>query len=255
MTTKAVKNMMVYQTTDYEKFKIIEGNRNLNKANLRKLISSMKEEQLIIPIIVNEKMEIIDGQHRYCGCVELGKPVYYIINEGYGLKQVKRANTVGVNWTNEDFLLTYMAEGNENYIAINDLKKEHGLQVNIILKIISAFLEKSTAHITNNFKNGALEVGLEEEWEGVKHFCNQLEMFSPYKEYKASGFISAFLKLYFHEDYSVEIMERQSRWITHFQPKARGSEYILEDFCRNVYSYRQTSNKIYYNRELQRFFK
>src|SRR5689334_746420 len=114
--TTTILDGAIYQTTDYDQFQLIAGNRSLNKANLKKLTASMKEEHLLIPIIVNEKMEIIDGQHRFVAAKDLNKPVYYIINIGYGLSQVKRANTVGVNWTNEDFLATYREEGNENYL-------------------------------------------------------------------------------------------------------------------------------------------
>ena len=59
-------NIMV--TENYDMFKKIGGNRKINKANYAKIVKSMKEEQLIIPIVVNERYEIIDGQHRYTAC-------------------------------------------------------------------------------------------------------------------------------------------------------------------------------------------
>ena len=46
-------NIMV--TENYDMFKKIGGNRKINKANYSKIVKSMKEEQLIIPIVVNEK--------------------------------------------------------------------------------------------------------------------------------------------------------------------------------------------------------
>lgn len=252
MTTKTT-DILVHETTDYDKFSFIEGNRNINKANLRKLLNSMSEEQLIIPIIVNENFQIIDGQHRFTGCKELKKPVYYIINHGYGIQQVKRANTVGVNWSKDDFLTTYLAEENKNYILLNELKKKHGLQIGMLLKIIASFKERSDISITNDFKKGNLEI--EEQYAGVDFFCNQLEMFSAYKEYKANAFISAFLKLYFYEDFRIENMIRQAeRWLGNFDPKSKSQEALLEELCKSVYSFR-SSNPLYYSRELKRFFK
>lgn len=51
---------MIYKTFNYDMFKYIGGNRLINKLNYKKLSESMKEKQLVIPILVNDKMEIID---------------------------------------------------------------------------------------------------------------------------------------------------------------------------------------------------
>lgn len=255
MTTNMTIGMAVYETMDYDLFTFLEGNRNLNKANLRKLIASMEEEHLLIPIIVNEKFQIIDGQHRFTACKVLEKPIHYIINQGYGLEQVKRANTVGVNWTNEDFLQTYIEDGDPNYISIHELKKESGLQLNIILKILSTFQGQSNLVTLDKFKNGVLKVNSNGEWSGIRFFCKQLEMFSEYKDYKASSFVNAFLKLYMHEDYNPIVMEKQSKWIANFQPKGKSSEVILEELCKSVYSYRLPQGKIFYYKEHGRFYK
>ena len=254
MTMDTATNIIVQKTTDYEKFSFISGNRNISKANLKKLLNSMEEKQLIIPIIVNEKYQIIDGQHRFTGCKELKKPVYYIINQGYGIDEVKRANTVGTNWDKEDFLNTYIQEDNENYIMLNDLKKKYGLQIGVLLKIFASFQNKSDFLINSDFKKGNLEI--KEEYHGVEFFCNQLEMFSNYKEYKANAFISAFLKLYFYEDYKPEIMIKQAeRWAGTLDPKSKSQEALLEELCKTVYSYRLTKDQIFYSRQMKRFFK
>ena len=76
---------VIYKTKEYDKFKNIKGNRRLNARNYIKLMRSMSEEQLIIPIICNENYEIIDGQHRYNSAKELGLDLYYFIVPGYGI--------------------------------------------------------------------------------------------------------------------------------------------------------------------------
>ena len=45
----------------------------------------MKKKYLVSPILVNEKMEVIDGQHRLQAQKELNLPTYYIKNKGYDL--------------------------------------------------------------------------------------------------------------------------------------------------------------------------
>ena len=110
-------NIMV--TENYDMFKKIGGNRKINKANYSKIVKSMKEEQLIIPIVVNEKYEIIDGQHRFTACKDLGKPVYFYMVRGYGLEQVKRANIASSNWKKENYLDMFIAEKNEVAVVEN----------------------------------------------------------------------------------------------------------------------------------------
>ena len=58
----------VMKSNNYDMFKFMEGNRKISSTNLNQIISSMKEKQLVIPITVNEKFEIIDGQHRFSAC-------------------------------------------------------------------------------------------------------------------------------------------------------------------------------------------
>ena len=65
----------ILSTYEYDKFKKIKGNRKINFKNLGKIINSMSKKQLVIPILVNEKFEVIDGQHRLQACIELGLPV------------------------------------------------------------------------------------------------------------------------------------------------------------------------------------
>ena len=85
----------VMKSSNYDMFKTMEGNREINSTNLNQIILSMKEKQLVIPIIVNEKFEIIDGQHRFSACKYLNLPVYFLISNGYDIEDVIRANVNG----------------------------------------------------------------------------------------------------------------------------------------------------------------
>lgn len=79
----------VHTTTDYFLFfKPIEGNRNKNIIHLSRLKKSISENYLFTVIIVNEKYEIIDGQHRFECVKELKLPLHYIVCKGYGLNEV-----------------------------------------------------------------------------------------------------------------------------------------------------------------------
>ena len=57
---------VIQRTNKYDLFKRIESNREVNPAHLKKIEKSISEKNFLhlYPIIVNERMEIIDGQHR-----------------------------------------------------------------------------------------------------------------------------------------------------------------------------------------------
>lgn len=106
---------MVYITTDYNQFKILTDNREVNQIHVKRLVESFNEMHLVCPIIVNEKMEVIDGQHRLQASIETGLPIYYIQVPGYGIKEVQRLNANQKNWTKLDFLEMYCAQGKKTY--------------------------------------------------------------------------------------------------------------------------------------------
>ena len=59
------KTTLVRQTNNYMKFQILKGNRNVSQSRVNKIIASINRVGYITnPIIVNEHMEVIDGQGR-----------------------------------------------------------------------------------------------------------------------------------------------------------------------------------------------
>lgn len=123
----------VYETYDYDKFKKLEGNRRVLDRRKAKIKRSMEDVgQIMNPSIVNENLEIIDGQGRIETDQELGMPVHYIIVEGTGLKECVALNLGQTNWKPIDYVESYAARGNENYIRFLDLINQYpliGLQI------------------------------------------------------------------------------------------------------------------------------
>ena len=63
---------VVYSTTNLNIFKFMDdGNRPIDKKHVNQLKDRLSEKQLRTIVIVNEIMEIIDGQHRYTAIKEL----------------------------------------------------------------------------------------------------------------------------------------------------------------------------------------
>ncbi len=70
-------------TIDYDRFKFKEDNREINIGLVTRIVKSINEigYDSSKPIKVNKDMEIIDGQHRFLACKQLGLPILYDISK------------------------------------------------------------------------------------------------------------------------------------------------------------------------------
>ena len=107
--------MKIYKTTDYDKFTLLFGNRNVEPSDVKGMIRSMNKVDLPIPIIVkrgkNGNLVVIDGQHRLAAAKELGKPIFYIIiDSDIGLSEVRTVNQAQKGWELYQYLTSFIAE-------------------------------------------------------------------------------------------------------------------------------------------------
>ena len=115
----------IYTTSNYDIFKTLVDNREVRTKTTRKIINSINEVGYIInPIIVNEKMEIIDGQNRLEALKQLGMPVDYIVAEGTNVKHCRALNINQSNWTTLDWIRSYASGGDDNYQNLLKLIEE-----------------------------------------------------------------------------------------------------------------------------------
>lgn len=115
--------MEIYTTKDYSKFRMVVANREVNKEHVRKLARSIKKKNLLFvrPLIVNDKMELIDGQHRLAACEQIGETVFYIKAGGLTKEDIAVLNTAQKNWTRLDFINFYAIEGRKPFKDISRL--------------------------------------------------------------------------------------------------------------------------------------
>lgn len=158
--------MKIQQTENYSLLKRITGNRTINKAQVSKLVDSLgrnPELASAIPIIVNDKMEIIDGQHRFEALKKLGLPVTYMISEGLGLRAVQILNSATKVWIPIDYAKSYSEVGLVDYDIYLEFKKKYHLSHNILLSYLSQTPESDNMRGKGNtlytFREGRFKVG------------------------------------------------------------------------------------------------
>ena len=98
----------VFATMNYDQFKYLDGNRSVKDGRVNKILNSIDEVGYIpAPIIVNEKMEIIDGQGRLEACRRRKIPISYLVIKGIGINECTAMNINQSNWTINDYIERY----------------------------------------------------------------------------------------------------------------------------------------------------
>jgi len=119
----------LYFTKEYDKFKFFSFNREIDPAQVNRLVKSISKENLLeekSPVEVTKDFFIIDGQHRVKACEMLGIEVPFIICEDFSPDHLQMIN-VASSWGVDDFLRFYAETGKEDYIKLQALLKRLGM--------------------------------------------------------------------------------------------------------------------------------
>lgn len=239
----------VIETNDYEKFVKLLGNRVVNKLHIKRLKDSFQKNYLLSPIIVNDKFEIIDGQHRFEAAKELGYPINYIMVEGYGLTEVQTLNTNAKNWKKEDYLHAYVDLGYPAYIEFKRFMDEYedfGIGACEVLLMNKATIghtnrsdkklrtvsNKSGTYAVRYFQEGDLEI---EDYELACENAEKILMIKPfYDGYNRTVFVRAIIGIFKSENYNhSQFLQRLS------------SNPNVMQHCNNVTQYKIMVEEIY----------
>ena len=152
-----ITKYITYETNSYSSFKRINGNRDLSENNVKGIIKNIKEHGLKPTIIiVNEKMEIIDGQHRVEALKRLGLPILFQVHKGLGLEDCIAMNTQVLKWNSNDYVESYAELGNKEYMELQRLANLFpNFSRNNIVAIIN---NQSTNGVSSVLKNGTLKL-------------------------------------------------------------------------------------------------
>ncbi len=156
----------VYKTDDLDMFKFTKFNRNILFTD--EMLKQAKEG-FISPIIVNEYMVVIDGQHRLEHAKKAGVPIEYIVKPGLTEHDIVRMNTTQRPWSLLNFIESYANQGSEEYVSLLNLlnKKYAGTTV-----VISVARNNTTATgVTELIKSGEFEfINFEETLNFLKYY-------------------------------------------------------------------------------------
>lgn len=244
----------VYKTNDLSIFNQIEGNRPPNPQHIRRLSQSIKDNGLLCnPILVNEKMEVIDGQHRLLAAKDAKSEIYYVILKGYDLKEVHALNLNQKNWNKKDFLNGYADLGVYSYVKLKEFtQKNNDFNLTVCIALCSN-LSTAGANISHKFRKkftvlNQREVFEEGTWkirniELAQENADKIRLIKPYYDgYNRSTFIGTMLTIFINENFDFnEFMHKLRLQPTALVHCTNRSQYkmLIED----IYNYR-SRNKV-----------
>lgn len=228
----------VYKTCDYEGFKVLQANRDVDNKRINTIKKSFEKIGYVInPVIVNEKYEVIDGQGRLAVCKEMNIPVYFVIVEGIGISECREMNKGMKNWTTKDYIKSYADDGKESYIMLNHLINKYK---NLPHRMVSGLACGVTTANTEFIVSGKFAC-TEEAFKETDELCEYLTKFTEYVN-KTKGYgerlysaIAWLVKLDLVE--KEKMLEQYKDYYSTMPPIATQIQAIQE--LETIYNYRK----------------
>jgi len=230
-----IEKFNIYETKNYNLFKLLDSNREPNQRILNKLENSIKEIGIQIPIIVNTENEIVDGQHRFWTLQKLGYVVPYIISKAWKKdKHTIDINNTSSSWTALDYANYQMKKGNLdvkkalkqanewNNITKNELKPTNGLEL-----LMSG---RTSGSLKTKLKTAAYTVDVNT---GKKIFdlLNVMNEYPSRSSLFAQKFVRA-TKIFFHDNkkinlFAIRKMCREN-YLSAYNNEHHTAEYLMD---------------------------
>ena len=228
-----------YRTKDYNIFKFDSMNREIDERHVKRLVTSFEKKYVEKPIIVNQNIVIMDGQHTFLALKQLGLEISYNIHHGMTIDDVPVLNGNQKAWTFHHYLDFYAKkEKKENptdyallpYNLYKSFYKSHPYPAFILLDLLSGV--GFGAHPLKIFKEGNIQV---KDFNDAKRKIKMIEEMKPFTMlYKSRSFNIAFINALEHYQFNFK------RWMDQLE-KNRSELYS----CNTAAQYMERNQYIY----------
>lgn len=220
---------MIRKTKDWDQFIFRNDNRQvINHTHVKRLSESIKARNLLElrPILVNEKMEVIDGQHRLLAARFIGVEIFYEIQKKLDPMDIIRMN-VSKAWVVGDYMNFFCQHEYEEYIKLKAFMEKHQISLRVALNITAGrnrALHEQFRAGTFLFDEDSLDLDLSVCWETIE-YIKKMNGYSPFTS--SSRFWKGLVKLVSHSHFDANKWKSNvHKMIEHFCPKARTEDYL-----------------------------
>ena len=187
--------MTIFKTQNYDMFTFRKDNREIKAGKDNGLIESHvlyimeqikknPEGLRYKPILVTDKLEIIDGQHRCEATKRLNVPLYYEIKKDFKPEDIILFNSQK-SWKNADYFNYYISNGFGEYKKLQDFMSRNKMALDTVLNLaLGVTNQKRVEFLEGRFV--FLTTDLDGDYDKVKQTCAIIK-----KNTGAQGFIKA----------------------------------------------------------------
>lgn len=225
-------------TKNFNQFKTVTGNRQITETHVKRLMASIGRKNLLpfAPILVNENMEVIDGQHRLEAAKLLGLEITYIIAPGARIKDVQLLNAHQKQWTLEDYAESYALQGYEDYQVLKSFYQNQDLPVSIAVWLLTKD-SWGGGHMMK-FKEGGFTItSMDEAYEVADKIKMFVEHTTPQVR-RSKGFVRAIRILLRTKQVNWERMKDKLEIYAHQLPSYQSSKDYLRAI-EDIYNFKQ----------------
>lgn len=232
------------KTSDLSQFTFTEENRKVRTDHLKELIESIRSCNLLDmrPITVNEKMEVIDGQHRLMAARHLNLPIYYKVEKGLDSDHMIALN-LSRQWNHADYLNHYVQRGFPEYLKFQEFIKSQQLRIPVALTLLMG----NGYSVRKDFREGRFKFNqdfTEEQLNNCRTTQDIIKKSNGTSHYLESAkFWKAIITLVSHHDFKMDKwVDNLKRFTTRFDMKATSADYLK--IILSVYNWRNPSKII-----------
>jgi hypothetical protein len=169
----------IEHTADLGKFVRVTENRLVNPIHIAKLVSSIKKHNMLplVPIIVNHKWQVIDGQTRLEAAKKLKTEIYYVMSDDVSIDDIMLLNVNVKAWTMNDYLHTYVSRSIPAYLRVAEFMKEWHFSLSVSVAILANDVDQYLHVPRIEFKSGQLETRGNDY---ADEFAKRIHMIKPY---------------------------------------------------------------------------
>lgn len=226
MATKT-KIPTIQSTTNYSQFNFFDENRGIDPANYKNLRESIEEVNLLHlkPIVVDQDMYVIDGQHRLQVAADLGVPIYYVQGEIADIHAVINLNANMRPWKLKDYLQYFCKKGKQDYIELREFQTTHDLNITDAINLLGFGGTSAWQSALQKFKRGNFEIRTREV---AEDFIDKIEQLSKFYDFaKTRSFIRAFMKLYKSDKFDFERLYNKATYASRKVQRSPNADMYL----------------------------
>lgn len=243
-------------TRDYSQFRHISGNRDVNAHHVEGLVEAIERRNLLqyFPVLVNEDMEVIDGQHRLAAAASLDVDIYYQVVKGLRIEDVMQINTANRKWSLADFIDSYIEMGNPEYIKLNKFAKDHNISASVAAALLMGNIENrhtAGAGGSRAIKSGDFHIVVQSHADKVVKLLNDILPFCEFEARRSRDFIATLSRLLKNEDFEPDHLIAKLRLHgLRISPRVNLRYYILQ--FEEIYNFKSKAKVELYKSSFSR---